>query len=163
MSPAHFKTLRESLGLPLDWVAVQCGVSPRSAQYWESGKRTIPQDAIDLLESLESRYSQAMAISLDQYRQVRAQIKPEDTLTVALLRYRTDEDLWQHKPDLRPIPASSHASMLMRLVGELREYSINAQILWFDPAEYFEWLGSRVDSSAFRSLWAAEQLTQSSL
>jgi DNA-binding transcriptional regulator YiaG len=53
MTPAELKTMRESLGLSINWLAERAGVSPRSAQYWESGERSVPSDVEELLIDID--------------------------------------------------------------------------------------------------------------
>lgn len=44
MTPAEFKTIRESLGLTAQWIAENAGVKLRTAQYWEAGRMAVPVD-----------------------------------------------------------------------------------------------------------------------
>ena len=38
MTSAELKTLRESLGLPVQWLAERANVQRRSVEYWEAGR-----------------------------------------------------------------------------------------------------------------------------
>ena len=50
---AQLKTLRESLGLTLQWVADAANVKLRTAQYWEAGRMSVPKDIIEKLMEVE--------------------------------------------------------------------------------------------------------------
>ena len=49
MTPAELKTIRESLGLTVQWLADRAGVKLRTVQYWESGRSGVPADVSELL------------------------------------------------------------------------------------------------------------------
>src|SRR5690606_538412 len=42
LTAAEFKTIREHLGIPGDWLARRFGVSGRSVRHWDSGKYPVP-------------------------------------------------------------------------------------------------------------------------
>lgn len=153
MTPAELKTIRESLGLPLQWVADQARVKLRTAQYWESGRSAVPQDVAEMLNGLDDQFWQLVAQYLEQVKSVADQqgVLPEE---VVLIRYKTDADLWQFHPDFRPLPASAHAALLSRLRRKLWEAGVHSVIEYMEPAEYKKWLNGREDSEALRSEWA---------
>lgn len=97
MTGAEFKTLRESLGLPVSWVASQGGVRERTVSYWESSGAPVPHDMERLLLDVERKLNQ-LAIS--------------EADAAPLLRYRTNADLWKHKPEMHPLPTTAYAAML---------------------------------------------------
>ncbi|KFI40355.1 hypothetical protein BACT_1057 [Bifidobacterium actinocoloniiforme DSM 22766] len=55
MTPAEFKATRESLHLPLEWLADRWGVLRQSVQRWERGDRRIPDGIASDLEALEAQ------------------------------------------------------------------------------------------------------------
>lgn len=156
MTPAELKTIRESLGLPLQWVADQARVKLRTAQYWEQGRFAVPDDVAQMLIGLDDQLWQLVARYLEQ---VKAVADDQDALPeeIVLLRYRTDNDLWKFYPDFRPIPASTHATLISRLRRRLWEIGVPSIIEYMEPAEYRAWLGARADSEDLRSQWALEK------
>lgn len=153
MTPAELKTIRESLGLPLQWVATQAKVQLRTAQYWESGKTPVPDDVAQMMIGLDEQFWQLVADYLTQVKEIADESSslPEE---IVLLRYRTDADLWRFHPDFRPIPASAHAALLSRMRRKLWEIGVPSIIEYMEPAEYKEWLGKRKDNEELRSEWA---------
>lgn len=153
MTPAELKTIRESLGLPLQWVADQARVKLRTAQYWEQGRNAVPQDVADMMNGLDEQFWQLVADYLTQVKEIADEdgALPEE---VVLIRYRTDADLWKFHPDFRPIPAGAHAALLSRTRRALWEIGVPSIIEYMDPAEYWAWLGDREDDEAMRSEWA---------
>ena len=153
MTAAELKTLRESLGLPLQWVAQQAGVRLRSAQYWEAGKNPVPDDVAGLLMSLDEQLWQLVADYLAQVDEIKAEEGrlPEG---IVLIRYKTDEDLWEFHSGFKPIPASSHAMLLARTRRKLSEIGVASIIEYMDPKAYRKWLGDREDKETLRSEWA---------
>lgn len=150
MTPAELKTLRESLGLSAQWVADQAGVRLRTVQYWEAGRMPVPDDVANLLTSIDRQYDQAVAITMESIEE--APDKPAD---VVLVRYRADADLWRFRPDMQPLPSSSHAMLLSRLRRKLWANNIPSVIEYMEPDEYLAWLGNRTDNEAERAAWAA--------
>lgn len=55
MKSAELKTIRESLNLTLQDVADQANVKLRTAQYWESGGWTVPEDVAEYLSELDRK------------------------------------------------------------------------------------------------------------
>lgn len=158
MTSAEFKTVRESLGLTAQWIAEHCpnrdggrGVQLRSVQYWEAGRTAVPADVADWLVGIEAGISQAVAQALA----VVAKAPPVGF--VALVRYRTDADLWQFRQDFRPLPAACHAMLLGRLRAALAEREVLSRIVFMEPDQYVTWLAGRTDTEAMRAAWAAQQ------
>lgn len=128
MTPAEFKTLREALGLTLNWVAEQAGVYIRTAQYWESGRQSPPADVVDMLQRLDAQIDKVVIETLDTYADVaETNGEPED---VELYRYRENIDLWTEKPEMRPLPVTYHAAMLHRVAKALRNIGLTVQIVY---------------------------------
>lgn len=55
MTPADFKTLRESLGLSAQWLADTIGVDQRTIRRWEDGVIPLRPDAVELLTRLDNQ------------------------------------------------------------------------------------------------------------
>lgn len=114
MTPAELKTIRESLGLPVQWLADRAGVQRRSVEYWEAGRSNVPADVAELLLKLEAQFAEATRQALDVVdEQALKQGHPPET--VRLYRYRDDAALWAARPDMRGLPVTAHASLLARV------------------------------------------------
>ena len=50
------------------------------------------------------------------------------------------------RPDMQPLPATTHALMLSRLRQVLRSRGIPSVIEFMEPEEYLDWLGGRPDT-----------------
>ena len=152
VAAAHLKTLRESLGLTAQWVADQAGVRLRSVQYWESGRSKVPDDVCHMLKNIDDSLNNSVKSAVEHINEVKAETGtcPE----IVLIRYRTDEDLWQFREDMRPLPTTTHAEMLARMNRELAKINVQTQIVYMDANAYLTWLGDRVDDEAARSEWA---------
>ncbi|NKD46315.1 DUF1870 family protein [Haematospirillum jordaniae] len=153
MSPAEFRTTREALGLTAQWVANFARVSLRTAQYWEEGRRVVPSSVEDALEAIDQALEASITQALEQVDALIDSGNGPDE--IVLIRYRTDEDLWAFRPDMRPLPASTHAAMLARLRRALRARGVTTFIEFMKPEEYRRWLGARPDTEDARAEWAA--------
>lgn len=154
MTPAELKTIRESLGLPLKWVADQARVQLRTAQYWESGHTGVPEDVAAMLTALDDQVWSIVAQGLEQIKAAADSNEglPEE---VVLIRYRSDADLWAFHPEFEPIPASTHAMLVSRMRRKLWEIGVPSVIQYMSPKEYSAWLEGREDSDVLRAEWAA--------
>lgn len=111
MTPAELKTIRESLGLPVQWLAERAGVQRRSVEYWEAGRSAVPADVADLLLQIDAQFAESTRqalIVLDE--QTAKQGHPPDT--VRLYRYRDDAALHAARPDMSGLPVTAHAALL---------------------------------------------------
>lgn len=151
MTPAELKTLRESLGISAQWVADQAGVRLRTVQYWEAGKMPVPEDVAALLTRIDEQYERAVGAALAALKEA-----PQQPTEVVLLRYRTDADLWRFRPDMEPLPSSSHAALLSRVRRALWTAGMPSVIEYMEPDEYMAWLGKRRNNEAMRAAWAAQ-------
>lgn len=149
MTGAESKTLRESLGLPVSWLAAAAGVRQRTVSYWESGHELIPQDVEALLLKVEAQL-------LDLLKALKS---PADGSATYLIRYRTDADLWAFEPSLGHLPASAYAAMIGWQRWALISQGLPFEIIWMEPEEYRSWLGARDDSAAMRQAWASNLAT----
>jgi transcriptional regulator with XRE-family HTH domain len=153
MTPAEFKTIRESLGLTAQWIADHAGVKLRTVQYWEAGRMAVPADVANMLndidKTLEATVEQAIA-HIDELTKQQVALAE-----ITLVRYRTDADLWRFRPDMKPFPATTHAAMLSRLRRALWSRNIQSIIEFMEPDEYLAWLDGRPDTELERAAWAA--------
>ncbi len=118
MTPAELKTIRESLGLPVQWLAERAGVQRRSVEYWEAGRSNVPADVEALLLKLDAQLAEATRQALAVVdEQTAAQGHPPET--VRLHRYRDDAALWQARPDMHGLPVTAHAALLARVRAAL--------------------------------------------
>ncbi|MCG7879748.1 MAG: hypothetical protein JAY96_11335 [Candidatus Thiodiazotropha endolucinida] len=149
--------MRESLGLTAQWLADQAGVKLRSVQYWESGRSPVPEDVAGMINQIEAsiNYAVGQAVEIINAAKKKQGCYPE---LVALVRYRTDEDLWRFRGDMRPLPATAHAELLARLTRELSKMGVEFRIVYMEVATYIEWLGNRSDNESTRAEWASQQV-----
>lgn len=155
MSPAELKSMREFLGLTLQWVADRAGVAPRTAQFWEAGRQRVPADVAHMLLQMDSD-AQRIVIRTQYMVEdiIKQQGRPPEA--IMLLRYRTDADLWQFRPDMQGWPAMAHAAIMSRVQRTLWAMGIPTGMEYMDPDAYLAWLAGRTDSEALRSAWALE-------
>lgn len=114
MTPAELKTIRESLGLPVQWLAERANVQRRTVEYWEAGRSKVPDDVAELLLKLDAQFAEATRQALavvDEQTEKQGQ-RPE---TVRLYRYRDDAELWAARPDMLGLPVTAHAALLARV------------------------------------------------
>lgn len=69
MTPAEFKTVRESLGLSAQWLASRLSVSLRSIRHWEDGEIPIPDGVAAELLNLEDYVEAAADEIVEQLRE----------------------------------------------------------------------------------------------
>lgn len=153
MTPAELKTTRESLGLPVAWLAERAGVQERTVRYWESGHTPVPADVAQLVQALDEMIDRTVQEGMEQIRRAsQAGMHPE---TVVLVRYRTDDELWAFRSDMKGLPATAHAVLISRLRRALWADGIPSLIQFMDPHAYREWLNGRKDDEPLRAEWAA--------
>ena len=151
MNSAEFKTIRESLGLTPQWVAHETAVKLITVQHWETGRERVPNEVAELLESIDKNFDFVVSQAIAKIDEL---INQGSVPEIALIRYRSDDDLWRFQPDMKPLPASSHAAMLARLRRLLWIRGVPSIIEYMYPEEYFAWLSGREDSEAERCAWA---------
>jgi transcriptional regulator with XRE-family HTH domain len=147
MTSAELKTLRESLGLPVSFLATQANVQRRTVEYWESGRNKVPEDVSILIINIENNFAQIV-------ENIIGLVKEKMPSDVALIRYKTDEDLWKFRPDFKQLPATAHAALISRCRRELWKIGIKSIIEYMIPDEYLKWLNGRSDSEDLRAEWA---------
>jgi hypothetical protein len=108
---------------------------------WIEGVRTPPAVAIDRLA--------ALAHSLDQVADLRVRALDEaGSAPAVLLVYRRHQDV----PSWTGLRTAGCHLALVRRVAERRP---DVLLVTYDRAAYRRWLGSRPDSEALRTAWAA--------
>ncbi len=159
MTPAELKTLREACGLTLPQLGALSGVQERTARYWESGKSRIPADVSQRIKQLDDSLSHAAGQAVQQLTAQAAALPDGATLDTVLLRYRTDAELHNYRPDMYPFPAATHAALLYRVRDAAAEAGITCRIIYMDPPRYESWRSRQdmPDDEATRAAWAAVQ------
>ena len=116
------KDLRESLGLSVEWVAEQTGMSANSIKNIESGAKKAPQSVMNFLKQIDAMIDNSV-------NQVVEQIVKAERLTgtlpeqLDLVRYNDDVDLWHYQPEFKPLPATCHAALINRLMDKISTYT----------------------------------------
>ena len=153
MTPAEFVTIRESLGLTAQWIAENSGMKLRTVQFLESGRAEVPEQVSSMLDRIYMMLDSAVDQAITAIEKVIEQqgIPPS---SVALVRYRSDADLWRFRPDMKPLPTTAHAVMLSRLRCFLLSRGIPSVIKFMEPKQYLVWLAGRPDTEAERGRWA---------
>ena len=116
LTAAEFKTLREHLGIPGEWLARRFGVSDRSVRHWDSGKYPVPERISRWMRWLAEATEDTVAWIAE-----RLETSPESERL--LVTYRNDEELDACAADdphrgLYPdddVPAAWHRRMAARV------------------------------------------------
>ena len=157
MRSADLRTLRESLGLSIEWCTSNArkGDAPvhnRTWRHWEAGRNPVPKDIAKWITAMTGKVDMIVT----QGVQFISDRKPEK---VILIRYRTDEDLWRFRPDMRGFPTTYHVAILSRIRCDLWKLGIKSVVEYLEPDAYLTWLGDREDTEELRLVWASEQVT----
>jgi len=120
LTAAEFKTIREHLGIPGEWIARRFGVSDRSVRHWDSGKYPVPERIGRWLRWLAEDTEATVAWIAE-----RLENSPESERL--LVTYRNDEELDAGAADdpyrgLYPdddLPAAWHRRMAARVAGSV--------------------------------------------
>lgn len=157
MTGAELRTLRDSLGLSAEQVAVMAGVRGRTVQRWEVDDWPVPSDVAEQLHQIDGLLEKAVRGAEDALldAQKRAQGAPAD---VVLVRYRTDADLARYRPDMAAWPTSVHGALIDRVRVAFMRAATPTRIVWMNAEAYEAWRGQRKDTEPLRAQWAAEQL-----
>lgn len=67
MTPAEFKTIRESLGLSAQWLADAVHVDQRTVRRWEDGAIPLRADIVELLTRLDEQMDTDVATALEDW------------------------------------------------------------------------------------------------
>lgn len=156
MTGAELQTLREACGLSRDTLGLICSVQARTVKHWEGGRAGVPDDVAQAVRQV-ARWvaveSAALAASIE--REAAAGVAP-----VVLVRYREAAEIPAKLRAAGVLP-EVHGAMLARVVLQLSGVQNKPpRVVWFEPANYFEWLDTAGhkpsdDSEQLRSQWAA--------
>ncbi|WP_421782590.1 DUF4447 family protein [Kiloniella litopenaei] len=159
MTPAEFKTLRESLWLSQQDVADLANVQKRTVQYWESGNRPrgVPDDVSDLIKRLDALV-EGTVLNVVEFITDCGE-KPEKAV---FLRYNSNEDLKKYKPHDHQALGSVkvHSAMVDRIRTALSRLDVETRITFMDPDKYEQWRLAEgfEDGEDTRAKWASQQV-----
>ena len=155
MRSADLRTLRESLGLSIEWCTSNARksdkpINNRTWRHWEAGRNQVPRDVSKWIAAIAGKVDMIVA----QGVQFISDRKPAK---VVLVRYRTDEDLWRFRSDMHGFPTTYHAAILSRIRCDLWKLGISSVVEYLEPKQYLEWLSDREDTEELRITWAQDQ------
>lgn len=130
MTPAEFKTLRESLNISGVQLATFFGMkSPRSIWFWEAGAKyhAVPEFASTTLLDLCREIEAGAAGIVKGW-------PPKSRKPLKLLRYPTDDALRLAEPGAYMGIATAHAAMIGRAYMSLFAAGAAVTIEWAPPA-----------------------------
>ncbi|WP_020592839.1 helix-turn-helix domain-containing protein [Kiloniella laminariae] len=159
MTPAEFKTLRESLWLSQQDIAGLAKVQKRTVQYWEDGSRPrgVPEDIAELLKRLDALVEATILRIIDSFLSL--EDKPDN---IIFLRFKTDRDLQKYRPqDFAAFgTVKVHSAMLDRTRTALARLGHDARFTFMEPVQYEKWLADEelVDHEQTRAAWAGLQV-----
>lgn len=125
MTPADFKTIRESLGLSAQWLATAVDVDQRTVRRWEDGAIPLRSDVVDLLTRLDEQLAADVVAEVDRIladvgtgagtapAAVLDTLEPADWPILEIPRVDMDVT------DERGLPASYHRAVAARVRREL--------------------------------------------
>lgn len=129
MTGAELKTLRESMGLSVAWLAEKLpnqrngrlGVTRRRLELWEAQNAPVPESVATIVNALQIDW---LALVHDMAAKAKA-LTPGEAIT--LRRFHEDADLWRDQPGLADgqWPVKSHAMMLARVKEKLKKAEIH--------------------------------------
>lgn len=154
VTPATLKTLREAMNLPVAWLAAQANVQERTVRYWESGRNEVPDDVERLISALWRQLNESANQALREIRRiVGEQGKPAEP--ILLVRYRTDQELWKYRHDLKGLPTNYHGAICARVIAESPAAAIAE---WLDADAYEDWRRAtkQKDSEGLRAQFIAQ-------
>lgn len=133
MDSAKFKTIRESLGLDVDWLAEKAGVNRRTWQRWET-ERQPPKDVVAILQDYQRLMIERISDVLMSLKQVEEQqgTKPK---SVELIRYAHYADMVRAGQDDWP-PGMYNALLAnLSIIFELEAYPLNVTYVADEPID----------------------------
>lgn len=121
MHPAEFKTMREAVGLSISTLVKVIDVDERSIRKWESGKKKLPYDVIESVESIDQLlWDTANKL----FEGIKAAYNPDAPSPVIIKRFIEEEDYLNAHPEFEGLPITSYGVALFRL----RQKCIDANI-----------------------------------
>jgi hypothetical protein len=128
VTPAEYRTIRESCGLALQAAAAYHDVAVRTVQHWEEGRNGIPPGVADEIRRLDAAIDRSVIEMIDLYEDLRARHQTPDA--VALVRYRTAESYAGSRPDREGLLYPCHAALVGRARIALERIGAVVQISW---------------------------------
>lgn len=125
MTPADFKTIRESLSLSAQWLADAVHVDQRTVRRWEDGAIPLRADVVELLTDLDAQVEAGVAAELDRVAadlnagkdtdldHLLESLTPQDWPVIEVPRVDTDVDSTSTAD--RPLPAAFYRAAAGRL------------------------------------------------
>lgn len=148
MNAIEFKLIREELHLSQTELAELWGVALRTLQRWEKGDFQIPQDKqLELIKFLNR-----VNLAVKEFMITLNDLKINTSDTIVLLAYDKntyDGDFPHYK---------LHNAVISKCKETARLSGFKIRICKFRPNAYYEWLGSKKDTQATRSLWASLEI-----
>lgn len=96
IQPAELRTIREYLGLTSEALATILGVRHDTVRRWETGRYPIPigvREEVEKVEATTAAHVGELVTSLN------------NMATPSAVVYGSDEELWEARPELRPLTA----------------------------------------------------------
>ncbi len=109
MTPAEYRTLRETCGLSQQAAADFHNVALRTIAHWETGRNGVPAGAAQELRTLNARMERAASEAVALWHEHSAE-------SVALVRYRSLDDYRGSRADREGLPWPSHNALIARLM-----------------------------------------------
>jgi hypothetical protein len=148
MTPVTLQALRRHLFFSVSEAAELIGgVTERSWQFWESGRRTIPADVINKIDDLCEWRNSAIRAATQQILDADL----PDGMDLVVVWYTTLDD-WMSLTGRDPVLWRPQCSVIAEICSRLAAIAVP-----FDSTNYFAWLGKKTDSESMRSQWAASQ------
>lgn len=115
MNGARLRVLRQRLGLDIDGLGDVLGVAARTVRRWESDKSAMSAGAVEDFTALVQRSEALVEAHLAALA---------DARVPRLVTYANDEDFWAHEPEMRPLPAAWHRSLVGQVLAVMPDVEI---------------------------------------
>lgn len=127
----ELQALRQLLLLTQGEAAQLIGnVSERSWQYWESGRRPVPEDVAVLMRSIASDRAQLLDAAITQLR-----ARPDNASGLAVWYQDATDWRWRERPGEALWARNVHNSVLAELLGRGL-----VTLVKFDPKDFSAWV-----------------------
>ena len=135
MTPAEFKTVRESLNLSGRDMANILGLkSDRTIRFWESGRSPVPDGAAAVLIGIDTAVKHAVDRAVEREVEAIDEINrvPVSTGKTTIYRYRDDGQFARLDPENYEALhyAKVHHAMIARLRVTLRRLGVRGEIVY---------------------------------
>lgn len=155
MNATELKTYRQSLWLTREAAAKLFNVQDRVYRYWESGDWAIPADVEELLLALDYWLSEFATNAWNAYTTIDQ--RQDTPISVVLIRYSNDEDLWRFYPQMTQLTHTLHAAGIDRARQALQHGGAEVRLVTMERQAYEDWRIEQKmqDSADTRNAWAA--------